>query len=309
MKALTLIYTINTFNSQEIENINYLFKKINGIDLELIVASDNPKINEKLNKFLDFGIMFVPANVNLGKFSLVKKIINNFVDSLYFKIVDPDDIILIEPLSMMIDFINALNWLPIIKMNPALEYMGNKRELIAKEINELNNIFFEKTFRPKFSMVNWGVIIPTRNFKLNKINTTNQTKSSDILIALTDKRIGDMDIIETDINFYLYNYRNGISSDYYSKKMIEQMFSFLEILEKNNHLNFTTSPNIYDFIWLLNSYRESDLDEIEIIDNLHIAFNMLKKIGKDEWCKHTKWDERLILNIKKYIRRESNEWI
>lgn len=308
MQVITLIFTIYDYKISEIENINYIWGKLDNKLINLIVASDNPDINKLLDSSLHNDIKCVPSLKNVGKFMLVKNVVESFVKTPFFKVVDPDDIILVDPLIKVATKIKKINRNFIIKMNPALEYKGELLNLDSKMINESDSVVFEKNYRDKFSMVNWGVILPTSNLIRNKIIAYNQTKSSDILMSLSDSYISPKNIVEISDNFYLYNYKKGLTKSRYNENLFNQMINFLDILDENNEINFTTSPNFYDFQWSVEFLSRSNLNTDVILSYLKDILTILNRIGKDKWSKETVWDKKLVKKIKKALKGKEIKW-
>lgn len=310
MKILTLIYTIYSFDKEEIKNLNFTYRNLDKKNIDVIVACDNPKINEILERSIDQDIIFSPARRNKGKFQRVKDLVdNNNVNSKFIKVVDPDDIIIIKNLNTVIDKLKLIQGpLPIVKMNPSLEYRGNSNIESAEIINNsFDNFHFIREKRKINSMVNWTTIFPTENLVNNKIKALYQTKSSDILMSLTSN-LHDVKIIELEDNFYLYNYKNGLSGANSSTEMYKQMLTFFKILEENDSINFTTSPNKFDFLWCAENLRNSGKPPDEIKKELKIIYKILIKIGKDGWATENGWNQEEVEKLlrqgrKKYEKR------
>lgn len=303
-KNITLIYTVYDFNKHEIQNIFKLNNRVMNLEgIDIFVLSDNPEINNELGQMLaKENIKFIENQFNSGKYQLVKNFIDSgLVESPWVKMCDPDDIILYDELIEFNDYLGKLKE-TIDGDFPFIRFQKVKRLESGKhDIDEINNNK-DKLIFGNFNfpiVVNENSVIPTMDLINFDLVAYNQTKSSDVLFSLSHFRKDELNVIEHDESFYVYNFRNGITGTKdFSESMFKQFISFLSIMSKFKEVNKMSAPSKFDYTWAHNSLIMSDYSVKKKVALMKQVFELLNISSVDGWSNKLCWDSE---EINKYL--------
>lgn len=300
MNELSLIYTVHKFNKNEISNIIYIQRKLQNM-VNLVVLSDNKDINSKIyNAINGTGISFVPSNGNVGKYQLVKNYLKNTKNQTkWIKMVDPDDYILVDNLKDFIEFLrsNKFSGEELFFLNPAKRVQSGEWDI--KKINDEAMKIEEKEL-PSNTFVNENTVLPWKSISDFKLDAYGQTKSSDVLFSLS-YFYGEFqtNVVTYNKTFYIYNFRNGITStSVYDKDMFNEFINFLKIMIKYRDKNPMPIPSMFDYYWAHNVLCESELDSIEREKEMNNVFNLLKESSNLRKIKASSWDDIEFNNLR-----------
>lgn len=245
-KILSIIVPIFNVNVNE---INYLLDLQNDLekidDVEFIVLCDNPKFNYLKNEFDNFH----SSLMNIGKYQVVKNAVDNFiVEGIWFKILDPDDKIILSDLILFIEWTK----LKIIEDD----------NFVEKSIKIFNSCISRDGFcseiRTLESLVNENSIILSKHLRHFNLEAQNQTKGSDVLMSLSTNYFEKEINIYDGPSFYFYNLHNGFSSEAFSNikwkndSTLSQSVKLLKILNKYNNNFSLIDPSFYSYRWIHN---------------------------------------------------------
>lgn len=294
---LSLVYPIHNITQLELNNIVFTNNSLRR-HVEIICVIDNPLISKKIIKiFNEYNINYYINDKNIGKYQTIKNAADNgYIKTKWFKVCDPDDIILIKKIKKFKEkrkFKNAniIRFFPSILIKPG--------EWNSEEINK--GMHSEKIWTRKISsVVNENTVHLTKDLIDFDLKAHNQTKSSDVLLALSGFTSRKAKIVNYKKSFYLYNYHNGIISGNksFNKDMVEQLISFLKIMEKYNDINKMKAPSFFDFKWAFNKITNSDLEFSEKEKYVKQIFYLLKIVSRDNINWKSKWDDK---TYNKYI--------
>lgn len=297
-KILTLIVTLYDPTSLEIDNWLYIAELFNKSEVvEILFLNDNPNRDKELSEaFKNFN--YVKANVNKGKFKLVKDAIDSgLVQSNYVKICDPDDLILIEELQIFVDRLSKLkDRTPFVRFEYSVTIFPDDWDV--KNQDKLNTF---KKLRKMSSLVNENSVIPTEDILNAPFNPRNQTKSSDVLFSLSSSINKQRDIVLMNPSFYIYNLHKGISNEisdanktrtkFKNQREIHELFNFVKLTLDYKIQSDLETPSFYDYRWLHNKLIQNKnflLRRILVSNNF---FRMMKKADKGSKA----WGKKFIL--------------
>lgn len=276
-KKLTLIFPIFNSNDEEIKKIKNYSEQISYY-FDVIVASDSKKMNKYKTLFKEK--FFVEADLNRGKFNLIKNIVKERVKTPFYKVVDPDDFI-------------DVNYL--IKFNKKISKLSDNTIIRFFE----SNFFYKEGEKIKkriiASYVNENTIWPTKHMLNTKLDAP-ISKSSDVLLSMVSFLSNDFKIKNYIKNFYIYKRSNGISSTNKdldtTLKYIEELNLFLDIMIDNNEKNIMRSPSFFDYKWAHNSLINIDIPFSTKEKILNKIFDKLKICAKDNKKWKIKWNDK-----------------
>lgn len=233
MKKLLLAITFHEFDKEKIKfwNENLAVKVKEKFDVHFLFDF---MISDEQKRFLnEWNFNYFDNLKNTGKLNLVFNFIrNNDFEEEFIKLIDPDDAININELFKFDEQISNLYGVNIIINS---NYINNDGYIPFDKIN------VEKT---KFSsmMANQCTILNVKLLKTWNGSTPLITKSSDTVLSfIATSRTKK--VVKIDNNFYLYNYRNGISnpanlSIVDLKKYLSELQLFLDFFDKYKNLNY-----------------------------------------------------------------------
>lgn len=306
-KIISLIYPIYDFKAHEIKNILFLAEKLSFIYIDLIVLSDNPSINSLLNQSFNRidNITFVPSEVNVGKYQLIKNYMSS-VNSHWVKIVDPDDIILVNELHNFVEFIisNGIHkgsYIPFIVLGPTNNVLPD--EHLSIDINYSKRSIIRERIFSKKTMVNENSVIPTNSIRSFSLVAYNQTKSSDVLLSLSYFINHDIfDYVQYGPTFYVYNYRKGLTgTNEFNENMFNQFLNFLKIMKDFKNKNNMTAPSKFDYLWAHNSMVMSNYSKSKKLKIMNDVIKLLNDSGTDKWSQEIREDSKEILEYRRMI--------
>lgn len=287
-KILTLIYPIYEYKEFEIDNILYISNNLRVSGCDILVLSDNPEINNQLSNKLSNSdnITFIPSEKNLGKYQVIKNH-SNLLKSHWFKVVDPDDIILLNELENFIKEFSTFDFneiIPFIILGPTINL--NSGNYSASLVNDYDRTDFRTRTFAKNVVVNENSIIPTNSLNEFNLDIPNQTKSSDVLLSLSHFSRNDPATLQFGPTFYVYNYRNGITGlNKYNQKLFNEFLNFLNIMSNYKNVNKMSAPSRFDYLWAHNMVIESPYDIERKINIMKNVIELLKISGVDNWSK------------------------
>ncbi len=291
-KILTLVYPINSYVEDEINNIKYISSFAKG-NFDILILSDNPEINERLTYSLkDEELFIIPSEGNKGKFKLIKDAIdNNSVKTKWFKVCDPDDIVLPQNITKFNENFKNHKKESIIRFYPSINI--DKNTNLNDLVNGNNKIEIKKKYM--LSLVNENTIHPTIHIKNCNLELPNQSKSSDILLTLCSYIGNKPKVVNFKHSFYYYKRLNGLSNPLSIQNDIgkfEELLTFLDVMIENKKHNKLKQPSYYDYRWAHNFLVSSNLSNEDKIEKAKTVFDKLKICAKQNWKWKVKWNEK-----------------
>lgn len=288
---LTLVYPLYKPSKGELKNIKTILELKNNFDILLL--SDNPEINNELETyFTGMDIAIVSSNRNIGKFEVVNSAVKNgFVKTKWFKVCDPDDLILVKNIEKFNKKFSKVKSSPLIRMIPSKNIStGYNNEQLNS--GSVKNAGIKNRYL--FSLVNENTIHPTEDLYHFPHNLPNQTKSSDVLFSMASYEKGKPKIARFKKSFYYYQKHNGISNPENpdpSLRNIIELETFLDFMIENNHKNKMRAPSFFDFKWAHTYLINQDIPQEESVKILNSIFNKLKICAKENKKWKIKWDD------------------